>query len=67
MTIDAWYLGEFQKYGVTAAEIAEWLKHNPPPPDWQEGPNAWAFTEMPITWFKLRHWARKLTDWRTDN
>jgi len=35
------------KYGFRP-EVQRWIKQNPPPPSWQESPEAWAFTEMPI-------------------
>lgn len=29
-------------------KAANWLKSNPPPPEWKESEWAWAFTEMPV-------------------
>lgn len=35
------------KYGQRP-EVQAWLKKNPPPANWQESPEAYAYTEMPV-------------------
>jgi len=45
------------RYGHTTS-VRGWLKRNPPPEEWTECPEAYAFTEMPVVggWITVAFW-----------
>jgi hypothetical protein len=41
------------RYG-SDPRVLKWLEDNPPPANWQESPEAWAYTEMVAPGWRLR-------------
>lgn len=48
--------GDFLKRYRNDPRVAWWLGRNPPPRQWEDSPEAWAFLEMPVFWLMLPRW-----------